>query len=142
MERNVVAGRIVAIAETTDSGTRIVAHVICLCCEKHAVETETPALTRLAGTPEQFADVYVVSRRYCKISQIHSDRSRRLRRHEYVFVVGQLETVSVGPAVGGYLGTEFVARTYHKCGVVAVEELIAPSIGIHAETREFTPCGN
>lgn len=49
--------------------------------------------------------------------------------------------IVVGPALDLDLCVELVACGFYIEGVVAVEEFVAPTVGIYAESRELAPGG-
>jgi len=80
-----------------------------LCAEEHAVETETESFARTLLSAEEFAQIYIIAYRNGKISEVETGRRRVVGGNEYATAVGKLKIITLGPAVGGYLGIELIS---------------------------------
>ena len=127
------------VAKTLDGSSHIIANHIELGCEKHAVEAEAETLARTVHSAKQLAYIHVVAGRNSQICQVETCRSRRIRLHVYILIIGQHEPISVGPTLGSKLGVEFVAGRLHESGIIPVEKFVAPTVGVHHKTRKFAP---
>ena len=47
-----------------------------------------------------------------------------------------MQVVVVGPRLGAQLDIQFISRAINVCSVITVEELVAPPVGVDAETRK------
>ena len=47
-----------------------------------------------------------------------------------------MQVIVVGPRLGAQLDVPFISRTLDVCGVITVEELVAPPVGVDTETRK------